>query len=209
MTMPKIRRSQAERVRDSENALYGATIKLIARVGPSKMTVADIGREAGLSPAQVTHRFGSKSNLLYATVRRILELWVEELTQPVIAEDGLQRLETAGHIYLKAITHRSDLLLAQARLTVESHSSYAELQPVIREFNQQARETTVHLLTPLQAKGEIDAEVDLESFAIMYLGMMRGVASQYLVDSQNVDLNAVYDFIKIACRKVLLNESRK
>ncbi|MDE0063853.1 MAG: TetR/AcrR family transcriptional regulator [Gammaproteobacteria bacterium] len=201
------RRSQAERVRQSEDALYEATIKLIARLGPSRLTVAEIGKEAGLSPAQVTHRFGSKDQLLHATARKIMELLISELVHPDVKPGReLRTLETKGEIYLNEVVARTDLVLAQSRLIVESQSSYPELQKIVRDLNRQAKELTINVLAPLQKRGEIRPDFDLESFAVMYIGMMRGVASQYLVEHKDIDLDRVHALIKSTCRRVLLSK---
>ena len=43
-----------------------AAAKVIGRVGPGNLTLADVGREAGLSAATLVQRFGSKRGLLLA-----------------------------------------------------------------------------------------------------------------------------------------------
>ncbi len=47
-------------------AILEAATTAIGRLGPDKMTLADIGREAGLSAATLVQRFGSKRGLLLA-----------------------------------------------------------------------------------------------------------------------------------------------
>lgn len=47
-------------------AVLAATINVISRVGPSRFTLADVAAEAGLSPATLSQRFGSKRGLLLA-----------------------------------------------------------------------------------------------------------------------------------------------
>jgi AcrR family transcriptional regulator len=46
--------------------VLAAALRAISRVGPGKLTLADVGREAGLSPATIVQRFGSKRGLLLA-----------------------------------------------------------------------------------------------------------------------------------------------
>jgi AcrR family transcriptional regulator len=43
---------------------------MIGRVGPVRLTLADVGSEVGLSPATLLQRFGSKRGLLIALVER-------------------------------------------------------------------------------------------------------------------------------------------
>ena len=46
--------------------IVAAAAKVIGRVGPGKLTLADVGKEAGLSAATLVQRFGSKRGLLLA-----------------------------------------------------------------------------------------------------------------------------------------------
>ena len=49
-----------------DEAILDATSRVIIRVGPSRFTLADVGREIGLSAATLVQRFGSKRGLLLA-----------------------------------------------------------------------------------------------------------------------------------------------
>ncbi|MFI7643828.1 TetR/AcrR family transcriptional regulator [Nonomuraea sp. NPDC049400] len=51
-----------------EQVLAGAA-RVIARVGPARLTLAEVGREVGLSAATVLQRFGSKRGVLLAVAR--------------------------------------------------------------------------------------------------------------------------------------------
>lgn len=44
-----------------------AAFRAIAQLGPARMTLADVAKEAGVSPAAIVQRFGSKRALLLAT----------------------------------------------------------------------------------------------------------------------------------------------
>ncbi|MBI3758259.1 MAG: TetR family transcriptional regulator [Deltaproteobacteria bacterium] len=47
-----------------------ATIRVISRVGPARLTLADVAAEAGLAPATLLQRFGSKRGLLLAVAEQ-------------------------------------------------------------------------------------------------------------------------------------------
>ena len=47
-----------------------ATGRALARIGPARLTLADVGAEAGLAPATLVQRFGSKRGLLLAFAAR-------------------------------------------------------------------------------------------------------------------------------------------
>jgi AcrR family transcriptional regulator len=50
----------------ADEQIIEAAVKVIGRVGPGNLTLADVGREAGLSAATLVQRFGSKRGLLLA-----------------------------------------------------------------------------------------------------------------------------------------------
>jgi AcrR family transcriptional regulator len=49
--------------------LLMAAARAVSRVGPSRLTLADVGAEAGVAPATLVQRFGSKRGLLLALAR--------------------------------------------------------------------------------------------------------------------------------------------
>ena len=53
--------------------ILDATARMISRVGPVKLTLADVGDEVGLAPATLLQRFGSKRGLLLALVEQSVE----------------------------------------------------------------------------------------------------------------------------------------
>jgi AcrR family transcriptional regulator len=57
----------------SDDDIIAATVAAIERHGPARMTLADVAAEAGLSPAALVQRFGSKRALLVAVGRSSTE----------------------------------------------------------------------------------------------------------------------------------------
>jgi AcrR family transcriptional regulator len=50
--------------------VLAATTRVIARTGPAGLTLAEVAREAGLAPATLLQRFGSKRGLLLAVAQQ-------------------------------------------------------------------------------------------------------------------------------------------
>jgi AcrR family transcriptional regulator len=46
-----------------------AAARVVSRIGPARLTLADVAAEAGVSPATLVQRFGSKRGLLLALVK--------------------------------------------------------------------------------------------------------------------------------------------
>jgi AcrR family transcriptional regulator len=57
----------------SDATILAATARMISRVGPARLTLADVGEEVGLAPATLLQRFGSKRGLLIALVQQAVE----------------------------------------------------------------------------------------------------------------------------------------
>lgn len=57
----------------SDDTILAATARMISRVGPVRLTLADVGGEVGLAPATLLQRFGSKRGLLLALVEQSVE----------------------------------------------------------------------------------------------------------------------------------------
>jgi AcrR family transcriptional regulator len=54
----------------SDAKILAATARMISCVGPTRLTLADVGAEVGLAPATLLQRFGSKRGLLIALVEQ-------------------------------------------------------------------------------------------------------------------------------------------
>lgn len=66
----------------SDASILAATARMISRVGPVRLTLADVGGEVGLAPATLLQRFGSKRGLMLALAERSVESvegWFAEL----------------------------------------------------------------------------------------------------------------------------------
>ena len=69
-------------------ALVKATIVEIGRTGSLDVTVSQIARRAGMSPALAHHYFGSKEEMFLAAMRHILTLYGAEVRGALAAADG-------------------------------------------------------------------------------------------------------------------------
>jgi AcrR family transcriptional regulator len=54
----------------SDEAILAAAARALGRMGPGRLTLGAVAEEAGLSPATLVQRFGSKRGLLLALARR-------------------------------------------------------------------------------------------------------------------------------------------
>ena len=52
-----------------DDAILDAAVQVLSRIGPEKMTLADVGGEVGLSAATLVQRFGSKRELMLSVLK--------------------------------------------------------------------------------------------------------------------------------------------
>jgi AcrR family transcriptional regulator len=80
----------------SDEAILAAASRALGRVGPARLTLADVAAEVGLAPATLVQRFGSKRGLLLALAAlgpaRVTEAF---LTARAVAESPLSALIAA------------------------------------------------------------------------------------------------------------------
>lgn len=65
----------------SDDELLMATARAVSRVGPARLTLADVAKEAGVVPATLMQRFGSKRGLLLALVKLSGAATAEEMAK--------------------------------------------------------------------------------------------------------------------------------
>ena len=113
----------------SDEEILAGTARAIARVGPARLTLADVGREVGLAPATLVQRFGSKRELLLALVRRsataAADRFPDETTRAVAPLQGL----------IEAMAAMTSGLTAEA---LSHHLAFLQLDLADAEFRQLA-----------------------------------------------------------------------
>ena len=65
--------------RISDEAVLDAAIRVMMRTGPADFTLAEAGREAGVSPATLLQRFGDKQTLIVRALARDVEGFEQRL----------------------------------------------------------------------------------------------------------------------------------
>ncbi|MDO5659065.1 MAG: transcriptional regulator BetI [Paracoccus sp. (in: a-proteobacteria)] len=68
--------------------LINAAIRRVAQAGSHDVTVAEIAREAGMSPALAHHYFGSKEQMLLMAMRHILREYGAAVRAALVGADG-------------------------------------------------------------------------------------------------------------------------
>jgi AcrR family transcriptional regulator len=186
----ELRRTQEERRTEAEQRLLAAAAELIAEVGPSGITLANVGERAGYSRGLATHHFGSKG----AMMQRLVDSVTYGFREQVFVESASDTVLDQALGLVRAYFHE----LAQARPANRARlvlwaDAVATGTPDIRSAmlasDRAFREELAKRIQRGQATGEFAGSVDPRAAATVIIGMLRGVALQSMLDDE-LDLDA-------------------
>ena len=192
------RRSQQERSETTRQQLIAAAMELFGRKGYAGTTLKDVGEMAGVSAGLAAYHFGSKQALLAAVVADIQNAASERIGRPGPSAD-CDEVEALVANYLLAYRlpadenrlsggdHGRALFVAIA----EAISSHPELLPEVVDSDARFRQMVARTLRRGAANGILDPQIDVEALSIIIVGMLRGIALQWLVEPEAVDLDRV------------------
>ena len=117
--MPKIGMEPLRR-----SSLIDAAIQEVGRVGSLEVTVGQIAKRAGVSSALAHHYFGSKDQMLLATMRHILNLYGAEVRGAMsMANSPSERIEAIVRASFSSSNFRPDIVAAWLNFYVHAHKS--------------------------------------------------------------------------------------
>ena len=196
---PRRRRTQAERRELSDKRMLDAAFKLIERQGGSRTTLVEIGELSGYSHGLVSHRFGSKGELVRAATRRLQHQFAK-LVEPALAGlHGLKALVVTAETYLR--TAASSDRNAMYVLIGEALGPLPEIRSEMADADNSFRLAAQKLIEEGMHRGEIRSDVDPHAYAAVFVGTLRGLVVQHLMRPPAFDLDHV-------CRELTLSIER-
>jgi AcrR family transcriptional regulator len=164
------------RSEDARRRLITAALEIVATEGVGAVTADAVARRSGVAKTTLYRHFGSTDGLVFATVD-------ESVTAQVPPDTGTLRgdLESIHRRYLDvAASRRSRELFAwMVAKSIES----AEHRELFRRARVQPRGPTTVALQWAIARGEVDADIDVD----MAMHMIQGpLISQRIVDDSDV-----------------------
>jgi AcrR family transcriptional regulator len=188
--MTAARRTQEERRVEAEQRLLAAAAELIGEIGPSRVTLANIGERAGYSRGLATHHFGSKG----AMMRRLLDSVTVDFRREVLAESASDSAldEAVGLVraYFHALAHPKPANRARLVLWADAVATGSpDVRSAMVGSDRAFRDVLAERIERGIASGEFAGSVDPRGLATVIIGMLRGVALQSMLDD-GVDLDA-------------------
>jgi AcrR family transcriptional regulator len=181
------RRTQEERRNEAERKLVAAAAELVAEIGPSRVTLANVGERAGYSRGLATHHFGSKGALMQRLVEAVTQQFRDALVDP--SGEPLDELLRLIRIYFDVMSdlqpvNRARLVLWADAVTTPSDDIRPAMVFADREFREEIEKRLRLAVTAQQIH-----TVNPHGLATVVIAMLRGVALQSLIDD-HVDLAA-------------------
>ena len=186
---PRRRRTQAQRRELSDQRMLDAAFKLIERHGGSRTTLVEIGDLSGYSHGLVSHRFGSKGELVRAATRRLQHEFAKLLEPALAGLRGLKALVVTAETYLRtgAASNRNAMYV----LIGEALGPLQEIRGEMAEADDRFRLTVQKLIEEGVRTGEIRRNVDPAAYAALFVGTLRGLVIQHLMKPPAFDLDQV------------------
>jgi len=174
----------------SDADILSATYRIVSRLGPN-LTLADIAKEAGISPATLVQRFGSKRGLLLALASSGSQGLPEEFA----------RIRAAHRSPLAALVGVGDCMAAMAESpeTLSNSLAFLQMDLVDPEFHKHAlahsramRSEIARLLDEAVAAGELQ-ECDTRKLARAVQSLLGGSMLQWAIDRDSTVLERVHE----------------
>lgn len=198
------RRTQAERTATANRRLIRAAMRLIARQGYTRTTLAEVGKAAGYTAGLVSHHFGSKTGLLRELVEQAAGRFYQDQVWPVVeGKSGLDALCATVDTYLNELVVREERMRALYVLMGEALGPVAEINGVFADLNRSFRVGARGWIQAGIEAGEIRSDVDPDTEAIAFVGMLRGVAMQWMAERGCFEIDCVREVLKETLRRHL------
>ncbi len=199
------RRTQAERTETSKRELVEAATVLFGQHGYAGTTLREVGERAGVSSGLATYHFGSKETLFRAALESIRRTATDFAKPTVAGLRGMARLEAVVDAYLRSYAENTsptnpnlgrDLGRTVLVATAEAISATPELRDLVAENDGVVRQMVIDSLTEAIEDGELSPEADTGLMAVAVVGLMRGIALQWLVSPDVVSIEAVLPTVR-------------
>jgi AcrR family transcriptional regulator len=182
------RRTQAERVAESDTRMLQAAMSLVATRGYMQTTLEAIGVEAGYSRGLVSHRFGSKDRLLAELVARVTEDFRQGLLQRLQGLSGLDAVFCEIDCYLEGMDDPPLSSRVFFVLMLESIGPAPQIREHFASFGKRWQTSLARTLSKGQQQGSIRADINPAAEARLLIATMRGLRTQSMLDPAGSDI---------------------
>lgn len=178
---PRKRPRQA-RARVTVDAIFEATIQLLLKDGPHRLTTTRVAERAGVSVGTMYQYFPNKQALVYALNERYLEVLAEKIESTCRAQHGApigQMVEALVDTYWRAKTERADVTRALYRSVAEMDN-----QALVEAFAARVNAATTAMLAGASDTTLADLEATNLTLVTVIFGTVRNAFERSLPAAQ-------------------------
>ena len=187
---PKLRRPHAVRREEAEERMLQAAVNIVAERGLENLTLAECGEAAGYSRGLAAHYFDSKDGLISAIASHIVADYSQRQRADRRTRVGMAGLLESVSFYIQS--GRSNLVTLRAfHAVLGSALKQAPLSAAIADLNRNSVESFARTLKSGIERGEIRRDIDPEAQAAILISSLRGVMTQWLLDPEHLDIDAI------------------
>lgn len=180
------KRTQAERTEMSDQRMFEATVSLLVQHGPAGTNLKDVGVQAGYSRGLASQRFGNKDKLFDFTLRRLGEMWLDQLKEATDGRVGLDAIEHAIDQHAQFCVDAPDYVRTFYMLWFESMNARTELSTTIQSIHQRRFQDVVNwILNDSNTVEHIKREAD--SIAAQFSATVIGIVYYWLANPEKIN----------------------
>lgn len=153
-----------------QTEIIKAAMKVFGEHGFYRGKVEDIAREAGIGKGTIYEYFGSKKEIFQKMVMYIIDTYFEGVKEAALMENGIRNK------MIGVLNYHSEFIDIHAHLIERSFYQFEnilkEAKQYIQETNKKVFDFTLQIITEGIVRGELDPNINKETAAIMFLGII-------------------------------------
>jgi AcrR family transcriptional regulator len=187
------RSQRARQALDTRRRLIAAAGDLFAERGYAGSSVAAIGEAAGASRGLVNFHFGSKEKLLWAVVEDFVRELEEQVLVAAAGRTGIDAVRAAIDAQKRMVLERPARARLLYRLLFEAIDERRGLNEQFGALMGRWQAVSHEWWQQGIAAGQVDPSLNHAAVVGFVMGAIRGIALDWLIAPESVDLDATYD----------------
>jgi TetR/AcrR family acrAB operon transcriptional repressor len=184
---------KAEQSQRTRKRLVASATELFARKGYRETSVQQIADAAGISRGSIFWHFGSKEGLLWAVAEELFARWEHEVLVPEVGDaTGIEAVLRSLDAHRAFLTGETDAHRLFYVLMFEALGPRADLAGEYARLHRHFRTLGAAWIARGVEAGEVRGDIDPVAISVAIVGALGGIAYQYLLDPDGVDLARVY-----------------
>jgi AcrR family transcriptional regulator len=184
---------RAEQSLKTRRRLIKSATELFAHQGYRDTSVQQIADAAGTSRGSIFWHFGSKEGLLWAVSEKLFARWENEILVPEVGEaTGIEAVRRSLEAHRAFLTGETDAHRLFYVLMFDALGPRPDLAQEFARLHRHFKKLGAAWIGLGVDRGDVRPDADPEALAVAIVGALGGIAYQYILDPDAVDLERVY-----------------